>query len=399
MEFGATVKYECDVGYNVVGYGEAKCTSQGVWSNPPPLCEMVTCPQLPQMQNGLITRTNGDFYQSDASLVCDLGFWNRGASHIKCQANGKWDGHFLPCVATTCPMLQRYIDYGMIQQNETSVGSIARIVCDEGYNLKHGNLSTLICNETGFWHCSDGSIYPNCSEDMSCNSVICPDPVVSGNHTIIEAPESPVYQSVIRYSCIEGYKLRGHHTRRCLSNQTWSGQESICEAVYCPDISHAASLSKGLIATYNSNTSINSLNPSAHVAWNAVARFQCELGYQINGSDQLVCTENSTWSGVIPSCVPIICDKPADIEHGYVQYTELGFLSNVSYQCEQGWDNLWRFWRGIARQSVLEKKNIFDALLCLHYSFISVDRMWWLALHVQQHADRTYMLWYIMISL
>ena len=37
--FGATVKYSCNVGYNLIGSTTRQCLSNGTWSNVAPTCQ------------------------------------------------------------------------------------------------------------------------------------------------------------------------------------------------------------------------------------------------------------------------------------------------------------------------------------------------------------------------
>ena len=33
------------------------------------------------------------------------------------------------------------------------------------------------------------------------------------------------------------------------------------------------------------------------------ARYECFLGFELNATEQRICQENGTWSGVEPSCI------------------------------------------------------------------------------------------------
>lgn len=333
--FGDTVAYECDEGFNLVGYATSLCTAEGVWSNPAPVCDIVTCPQLGKVKNGNITTTAETIYKSQANLVCDFGFENSGGSHITCQANGVWSGQLVPCQETNCPMLPRYVNHGAIQQNETTVGATAEIVCDDGYELRAKSPSSLRCNETGVWDCSGDTLELNCTINFDCESVTCPDPVVNSS-TVTDRPGVLTYQSVIKYSCPLGYTLKGSGSRECLANQTWSGVESSCDPITCPDLSLHHTQSARFEGYDNSSSLQNYTATTSDIVMNTIARFYCEQGYRLNGSSQLRCTEDAVWSHSVPTCLPVECAKPPDILHGILLYTELGFLSNVSYQCEQG---------------------------------------------------------------
>ena len=48
---------------------------------------------------------------------------------------------------------------------------------------------------------------------------------ISGNLT--------VYPTVVTFSCDQGYILRGFSVRKCQSNGTWDGYETVCEGTMC----------------------------------------------------------------------------------------------------------------------------------------------------------------------
>ena len=76
--------------------------------------------------------------------------------------------------------------------------------------------------------------------------------------------------STARYSCQQGFVLRGAADRTCLSQGTWSGREPVCQAVNCPDLPDPANgevtlsgITFDSTATYRS-TSTSSQSFSRH---------------------------------------------------------------------------------------------------------------------------------------
>ena len=51
---GSTARYICQSGFVLQGVDETTCLSSGTWSNLPPVCVAVNCPDLPEPFNGEI---------------------------------------------------------------------------------------------------------------------------------------------------------------------------------------------------------------------------------------------------------------------------------------------------------------------------------------------------------
>ena len=57
---------------------------------------------------------------------------------------------------------------------------------------------------------------------VNCGGVYSPmNGSISGNLT--------VYPNIVTFSCDPGYILRGSSVRKCQSNGTWDGNETVCE--------------------------------------------------------------------------------------------------------------------------------------------------------------------------
>ena len=124
--------------------------------------------------------------------------------------------------------------YGQVQLDGTTEGSKARYSCNNGFDLI-GN-SVRKCQSNGRWSgqepiCQRRGTYPV--------SIKLP---IDTTLTVIDCGDldDPIYGQVqldgttegskARYSCDDGFILRGDRVRKCQNNGKWSGQEPICES-------------------------------------------------------------------------------------------------------------------------------------------------------------------------
>ncbi|XP_062869777.1 seizure protein 6 homolog [Trichomycterus rosablanca] len=71
-----------------------------------------------------------------------------------------------------------------------------------------------------------------------------------------------------------------------------------------------------------------------------VVTYQCYPGYQVVGSEILMCQWDLTWSGDVPSCEKVmLCQDPGSVEHGRRMVTGSRFTvgSTVQYMCNKGY--------------------------------------------------------------
>ena len=63
--------------------------------------------------------------------------------------------------------------------------------------------------------------------------VTCPPLVIPNNGMVITDSSLPQpYGTVVNITCEEGYDLDGSESRMCLSNGTWSGEDTVCKCKY-----------------------------------------------------------------------------------------------------------------------------------------------------------------------
>ena len=135
---------------------------------------------------------------------------------------------------------------GSLVGNLTTYPNKVKFICDEGFNLRGSNIRQ--CLSTGNWSgnesfCEGTKKYVvnlmDCTQHplrfvlvivgfiftivaVNCGGLSSPmNGSISGNLT--------VYPNIVTFSCDPGFILRGFSLRKCQSNGTWDGYETICE--------------------------------------------------------------------------------------------------------------------------------------------------------------------------
>ena len=100
-QYGATVQYNCSIGYRPIGNSIITCPLNGSW--PTPLtCTIVECgdPGIPV--NGHSTGNNFT-YGSTVTFTCDIGYELQGNKTALCQADGQWSSNIPLCLYIDFP--------------------------------------------------------------------------------------------------------------------------------------------------------------------------------------------------------------------------------------------------------------------------------------------------------
>ncbi|XP_051955017.1 E-selectin-like isoform X1 [Xyrauchen texanus] len=351
FSYDSNCEYSCEEGYKIKGSRTTKCTSTKEWSSRPPTCELVQCPELMKPLGGtmLCHDPKGNFsYQSTCDFVCDEGYtlrdsssstlfcgitghWNdsqpnceivkckpedittpdhgsvqcsngsfsydsnceynceegykmKGSRTTRCTSTKEWSSRPPTCELVQCPELMEPLGGTMLchdPKGTFSYQSTCDFVCDEGYTLRDSSSSTLFCGITGHWNDSQ----PNC-EIIKCK----PEDITTPDHGSVQCSHPNggfSYDSKCKFSCEEGYKVKGSSTTRCTSTKEWSSRPPTCELIQCPALENAAD---GL------------LNCTSNFSYGSMCIFSCAEGYHLRGASEISCTETAEWSQETPHC-------------------------------------------------------------------------------------------------
>ena len=243
------VTFSCNTGYNLSGNRSIECLSNGKWNASNPACDPVDCGNPGVPENGQ-AHGNVNTYTSIVIFSCNTGYNLSGNRSIECLFNGKWNASSPTCDPVDCSDPVNCSDpvdcsdpgapdNGLAQGNIYTYTSIVTFSCNTGYNLS-GNRS-IECLSNGKWNASS----------PTCDPVDCSDPGVPDNgqaHGNIYT-----YTSIVTFSCNTGYNLSNNHGIECLSDGQWNASNPTCDPVNCgnPGVPENGQ-AHGDVYTYNS---------------------------------------------------------------------------------------------------------------------------------------------------
>uniref|UniRef100_A0A1A8B6K6 CUB and Sushi multiple domains 3 n=1 Tax=Nothobranchius furzeri TaxID=105023 RepID=A0A1A8B6K6_NOTFU len=375
FNYNDVVRFSCNKGYTLEGPSTAQCQASRQWSQQPPTCRVVNCtdPGIPANSIRESKIEHGNFtFGSVVFYDCNPGYYLFGSSVLTCQPTGYWDKPLPECIEVDCGHPGTPPNAAMMGEKFT-FGATVRYSC-LGDRLLIGD-SSLTCQLNGHWtgplpHCSGDSVgtcgdpgtpahasrevgnfkvrskvrftcavghtlygsaericFPNgtwSGKQPFCKPVQCGNPSTPAHGRLFRVDGTTFSHSIV-YSCMEGYFLTGSPTRQCLANGTWSGSAPNCTMITCGD--------PGIPA--------NGLRFGDDVTVGQNVTFMCQPGYVMIGGESTIsrtCTNNGTWSGVMPACQVVICPTPPSVPNGRLEGSVLEWGSSLSYGCLPGYE-------------------------------------------------------------
>jgi len=157
---------------------------------------------------------------------------------------------------------------------------------------------------------------PPVCEEIRCRAL---PPLANGN---IKCSDGNRHQSVCRFVCGEGYRIKGSRSSICSTDGAWSAQMPICEQITCDEL----------------DTPSNGKKDCTGKIFGERCNFKCDTGYDLSGSEQRTCQSDGTWTGVPVHCTQASCGLLPEPRHGTVKCTAGGtFGSTCSFGCDTGY--------------------------------------------------------------
>ena len=243
---------------------------------------------------------------TSVQYTCFPGHEMIGRNNVTCKQNGRWTSH-PECHPVQCAR-PRVIKDGYVQAAESlTVGNSITYHCISGYELVGESQRT--CLATGQWDCNE----PRC------------DPILCGAPPDVEhaSRNGAVYTfgRSVSYMCDVGYVQRGPVTITCMDTGLWS-DHPVCIPVACPPL---PVLHHGRII-------------GQQFFYGKSVQLQCDFGYVLKGTNELACTEYGRWSAPPPTCVPVSCGRPDNVEHGNYYGNQFNLDNSVRYICRSGYN-------------------------------------------------------------
>ena len=119
--------------------------------------------------------------------------------------------------------------------------------------------------------------------DLECGF---PASIPNGEYKFLNGTRS--FQSIVQYSCKEGFAIVGRSALSCDVDGRWNGPPPRCQPLEC---SRPVDIENGLVETSNNLTIVGTR-----------AFYSCKPEYELEGDAVLICGKNGFWEGILPLC-------------------------------------------------------------------------------------------------
>ncbi|XP_062989798.1 P-selectin isoform X2 [Elgaria multicarinata webbii] len=322
--YSSSCVFSCNTGFVRVGTEQLQCTAQGRWTEEPPICKAMQCPNLQSPMKGKMDCSHpiGEFaYQSTCAFACEPGFALAGAKATHCLAIGNWSTPLPTCQVIECPKLAAP-ENGELNcshpHGDFAYSSSCAFSCNAGF-VQVGT-EPLHCTALGSW-----TEEPPFCEAIKCLALHKPN---HGHLNCLHPRGNFAYGSSCNFSCNAGFQLVGSEMLYCMALGDWTEQVPHCKAVQCPVLEIPA------------NGNRNCTHPYGRFAYYSNCIFSCNSGFELVGSEKLKCTDQGNWTGDKPICEATKCpvlhapmNGQLSCSHPYGNFT---YNSSCDFSCDMG---------------------------------------------------------------
>ncbi|XP_077076849.1 E-selectin isoform X2 [Siphateles boraxobius] len=152
FSYQSTCEFVCEEGYELRDNSSSTlfCGATGHWNDSQPTCEIHHCTGLDSPVNGELNCTSSFSYGSKCSFSCVDGFLLQGASEITCTKMATWSQEPPHCEEVVCPQLPEPINGHMnCSSEDPTFGTVCTLSCLDGHRLISDEKMT--CNLNGSW--------------------------------------------------------------------------------------------------------------------------------------------------------------------------------------------------------------------------------------------------------
>ncbi|NXX36594.1 CR1L protein, partial [Nicator chloris] len=232
--FGDTVVFDCDFRYSLSGSGTSTCRDNDLWEPPLPLCQRSSCDDPPDVRNAVKARLAGNLFPVDTVVTyeCQQGHqFSTGEAtwNISCLQGFVWSEPPPPCERVPCP--DPHIPNGwpvhpwQVKEGY-EYGDRLEVACREGFAFRgRGSSVTLRCGSDGGW---DPAV-PECIPEPHC-----PKPDIPRGKLVNPSSSGYTVGARVTLACEEGFALRGSESITCGPDLSWEPELPFCDKVCGP---------------------------------------------------------------------------------------------------------------------------------------------------------------------
>ncbi|XP_046472081.1 sushi, von Willebrand factor type A, EGF and pentraxin domain-containing protein 1 isoform X1 [Neodiprion pinetum] len=275
---------------------------------------------------------------SEIVYTCEKGYlvkFGKKESAVltrRCLKQGQWEGYSTPtCTKVKCGF-PGYFPRGQVHGRSYSYGDQIHYSCKKRSTLR-GN-PNRICTAHGKW----SGVQPLCIS-KTCKNLLAPD---NGDIEYLiedhERNDTSILQvgQQLAFICNPGFRVLGNMYLTCMENGEWDNAVPKCIAFGCPppelmeNAFIASNISTGVeilpaesfLNSQRDNLSEDSASLVSGYFYGDIVGFSCRQGFKFFGNHNMIaefriqCTNNGSWNGLVPSCVPLRCLRPEPIKNG-----------------------------------------------------------------------------------
>ena len=295
----------CKEGFETESSVDITCSETGNWIGVPS-CEIVVCVEDPYIENGNIgaditisDREYGDIVM----IICIEGYEVETNSSVKCEANGTWSG-LKNCSLVDCGMFNGTLANGtVLNVTGTTFDERVHFECDQGFLLI--GEAYITCLQNGSW-----------GNPPICEEISCQDPAIT--HGTYRKHNGSIYE----VECVDGFPLIGSNFIECRTDGSWN-EIPLCKEVICANYTEGP-LNGGIVKITGTR-------------YGDTVTFFCDAGFNLNGSESILCDENGDWE-LQPVCEITFCGDPPVPMNGFLLTDELTSFNTTLYaKCNTGY--------------------------------------------------------------
>ncbi|CAH1274043.1 CSMD3 [Branchiostoma lanceolatum] len=319
---GDECHYECVAGcVRRSGAKDRTCKFGRYWYGGRGLrCSCRPCRAPPVVRNADVLLGIGCSAPFKAGTVCDYqcnpGFRKVGGGETKMCVDSQWRGAALNCEARQCSTLFTPAFGSITPAGPHYYPTQVTFSCNTGY-VRNGS-SDSTCQADGRW----SNVTPICTP-VQCPLLTAP---TNGLRTPPTGANSNFYQNVVTFTCNTGYVRNGAIVVTCRADGTWSNSVPTCTRVQCPLLKAPTN---GLRTP-----------PTGANFYQDTVTFTCNTGYVRNGTLDMICQADGTWSDPVPTCTPRQCPSlTAPANGARTPPTGANFYQDsVRFTCNTGYE-------------------------------------------------------------
>lgn len=324
--------YSCETGKTPKDRHDfrVECSADGSWSTMPPadacanvLCNRFTDDSIP---NGHV-ECSGFGHSDVCKFECNDGFQMIGFSVVRCLSNSTWSEPNIPsCVPSACPALSGP-QYGRLECSGSgrNVGDKCHVVCDSGY-YHPGDLTRMCLSSTGWSGQMIRACIPmECSGPPEASNGV---KVCTKHSTESSSVSSPLAKyvpelrnhttTVCNYECPNGREGRHSARLECVNGTFWAGDVNDCEINKCsvhPPLRHGS-----LSCNEECSAKPNFLLPT-ETREAAKCQVTCDEGFELVGTKEWSCEVSSGKWNAESYCRPKSCGPAPTVNNAFVMCT------------------------------------------------------------------------------